>query len=129
MVCPYISCLDCSISHSNSTCAGPYLMVGHGGRSRVQQPNAGSTRARFALRWYPCASCTVWWWWCLWLYFLCVGGCVYVVVVAVHGGFAAVTQPRIHLEERSPQECIATVLRTDSCCPMYCARIRLLSLA
>ena len=59
----------------------------------------------------------------------CVGGCVYVVVVAVHGGFAAVTQPRIHLEERSPQECIATVLRTDSCCPMYCARIRLLSLA
>ena len=50
------------------------------------------------------ATCTVWW---LWLYFYAVvviafgGGCIYVVVVAVHGGFAAVTQPRIHLEERS----------------------------
>ena len=42
-----------------------------------------------------------------------VGGCIfyvvvrwlyiYVVVVAVHGGFAAVTQPRSHLEERCPQ--------------------------
>ena len=28
------------------------------------------------------------------------------VVVAVHGGFAAVTKLRIHLEERSPRECI-----------------------
>ena len=50
------------------------------------------------------------------------------VVVAVHGGFAAVTQPRIHLEERSPRECIL-------CCAqirvalMYFTRIRLLSLA
>ena len=26
------------------------------------------------------------------LHFLCGGGCIYVVVVAVHGGFAAVTQ-------------------------------------
>ena len=59
--------------------------------------------------------------------FLCGGGCIYAVVVAVHGGFAAVTQPRIYLEERSPCEC--TVLGTDSRCPMYCARIRLLSLA
>ena len=33
--------------------------------------------------------------------FLCDGGCVYAMVVAVQGGFAAVTQPRIHLEERS----------------------------
>ena len=31
--------------------------------------------------------------------FLCDGGgCRYVVVVAVHGGFAAVTQLKIHLE-------------------------------
>ena len=37
-----------------------------------------------------------------------------VVVVAVHGGFAAsVTQPRIHLKERSPRECI-----------LCCAQIR-----
>ena len=36
------------------------------------------------------------------LVFLCGGGCIYVVIVAVHGGFAAVTQPRIHLEERPP---------------------------
>ena len=35
------------------------------------------------------------------------------VVVAVHGGFAAVTQPKIHLEERSPRECI-----------LCCAQIR-----
>ena len=38
--------------------------------------------------------------------FLCCGsGCIYVVVVVVHvhGGFAAVTQPRIHLEERFPR--------------------------
>ena len=33
--------------------------------------------------------------------FLCDGGCIYAVVMAVHGGFAAVTQPRIHHEERS----------------------------
>ena len=26
-------------------------------RNGMQQPNAGSTRARFALRWCPCASC------------------------------------------------------------------------
>ena len=75
------------------------------------------------------ATCTVWWrCWCLWLYFLCDGGCIYGVVVAVHGGFAAVTQPRIHHEERSPA-IVFTSLCTDSRWPMYCARIRLLSLA
>ena len=31
----------------------------------------------------------------------CGGGYINVVLVVVHGGFAAVTQPRIHLEERS----------------------------
>ena len=35
--------------------------------------------------------------------FLCDGGWIYAVVVAVHGGFAAVTQLRIHHEERSPR--------------------------
>ena len=35
--------------------------------------------------------------------FLCGGGRIYVAVVAVYGGFAAVTQPRIHHEERSPR--------------------------
>ena len=35
--------------------------------------------------------------------FLCDIGCIYVVVVVAHGGFAAVTQPRIHYEERSPR--------------------------
>ena len=39
------------------------------------------------------------------------------VVVAVHGGFAAVTQPRIHIEERSPRECIlcCTQIRAALC--------------
>ena len=37
------------------------------------------------------ATCTVWWWWWLWLIvFLyggdCIGGCTYVVVVAVPKG-------------------------------------------
>ena len=40
---------------------------------------------------------------------LCGGGCIYVVVVAVHGGFAAVTQPRIHLEERFPHYSLETI--------------------
>ena len=31
--------------------------LGHKYRSGMQQPNAGSTRARSALRWCPCASC------------------------------------------------------------------------
>ena len=31
MVCPYASCLDCSICHSNSTRAGPDLVGGGGG--------------------------------------------------------------------------------------------------
>ena len=35
------------------------------------------------------------------LVFFCGGGYINVVIVVVHGGFAAVTQPRIHLEERS----------------------------
>ena len=30
--------------------------LGHKYRSGMQQPNAGSTRARSALRWCPCAS-------------------------------------------------------------------------
>ena len=31
--------------------------LGHEYRSGMQQPNAGSTRARSPLRWCPCASC------------------------------------------------------------------------
>ena len=31
--------------------------LGHKYRSGMQQPNTGSTRARSALRWCPCASC------------------------------------------------------------------------
>ena len=34
--------------------------------------------------------------------FLCCGGdCINLVVVAVHGGFVAVMQARVHLKERS----------------------------
>ena len=35
--------------------------------------------------------------------FLCDGGCIYAMIVAVHGGFTAGTQLRIHHEERSPR--------------------------
>ena len=44
-----------------------------------------------------CDGDCMWWW----LYIRGGGGCVYEVVVAVHEGFAAVIQLRIHLEERS----------------------------
>ena len=139
------------------------------GKTPPAQVAIRSTRARFALRWCPCASgiwllhpaprdlcprwswhcatctggvfpqstnaytnahiatCTVWWWWCLWLHFLCSGDCIYAVVVAVHGGFAAV-----NITEDSSWRTfltrVYTVLRTDSRCLMYCARIQLLSL-
>ena len=38
------------------------------------------------------------------VFLCCGGGCIYEVVVAVHGGFAAVTEPRNHLEDRSPRQ-------------------------
>ena len=48
------------------------------------------------------------------------GGCIYVVVyvVAEQGGFAAVTQVRINLEERIPCDSLPCCT-PDSCCPMY----------
>ena len=83
-------------------------------RSGMQQPNAGSTRARFALMWCPCPLVVV-----LVVVFLCCGdgGCIYMMVVVVHGGFAAVTQPRMHLEERSPLWSIlcCALIRTALC--------------